>query len=333
MTDFLSSLKADLLDRRMLPLVIVVSVALAAAVAYAVLAGGSSTATPSAVAPASPVTGTAPGLPITEKSPEQAVAETAGGGTTQHRGVARNPFTPLPEAKAKTSTSTEGKSSSASGSSSSGSSAGSGSGSSGSSGSGSSGGSGEPTPAKPSKPSKPKTLYHVAVLFGVLPAGTLPANAQLTPYENLKLLTPLPSASGALIVFRGVTAGGKSATFTLAGEAILHGPATCLPSTTQCEAIDLASGDAEQLEFLNAAGVSEMYELRVVSIVSGKASAAAVRDALRSESKSGRELLKREGLLQIPDLSSSSQVGVLVFAARHAFGASAHPAGHAQHGR
>ena len=60
----------------------------------------------------------------------------------------------------------------------------------------------------------------MAVEFGQLPVtDTTP----LTPYENLKLLTPLPSSTQALIVFRGVTAGGKSATFTLVGEAILHG--------------------------------------------------------------------------------------------------------------
>ena len=48
MTDFLSSLKADLLDRRLLPLVALVAVGLVAAVAYAVLGGGSSAATPTA---------------------------------------------------------------------------------------------------------------------------------------------------------------------------------------------------------------------------------------------------------------------------------------------
>ena len=38
--------------------------------------------------------------------------------------------------------------------------------------------------------------------FGELPVS---ATTPLTPYENLKLLTPLPSSAQALIVFRGVT--------------------------------------------------------------------------------------------------------------------------------
>jgi hypothetical protein len=164
------------------------------------------------------------------------------------------------------------------------------------------------------------------VLFGVLPAGVTPATAQLTPFEDIKLLTPLPSAQQPLIVFRGVTAGGKSATFTLVGEAILHGQAACLPSASQCEAIDLRSGESEQLEYVEASGQTVLYELRIVSIDSSKASSAAVANMLRGESKVGRRLLEHAGLIAIPDLRSSSQPGVLVFAAHPAFAARAHSA-------
>ena len=45
MTDFLGSLKADLLDRRILPILVLLGVALVGALAYAVLGGGGSTAT------------------------------------------------------------------------------------------------------------------------------------------------------------------------------------------------------------------------------------------------------------------------------------------------
>ncbi|HYM55839.1 MAG TPA: hypothetical protein VES97_10780, partial [Solirubrobacteraceae bacterium] len=175
---------------------------------------------------------------------------------------------------------------------------------------------------KPSAPAKPTTVYHVAVLFGVVPAGMLPAEAQLTPYENLKLLRPLPSAKQPLVVFRGVTSGGKSATFTLVGEAILHGAAACLPRASQCQAIDLKPSQSEQLEYLAPNGEVVTYELRVVSIVAGKASAAGVKTVLRSESKAGRELLRRAGLVAVPGLHYS-QVGVLAFAAHRAFGAHA----------
>ncbi len=306
---------------------VLVTLALVAAVAYAVLGGGSSAATPTAAVSSAPVVAPA-GLATSQDTHETAVAETTGGASDQHRGTARNPFTPLPQAEAKTAASTT-----SAGAASSTTSAGS---SSSSSSSPSSGGTTPTTPATPSTPSKPsktKTVYHVAVLFGLLPAATTGQSAQLTPYENLKLLTPLPSASQPLIVFRGVTAGGKSATFTLVGEAILHGDAVCLPSASQCEALDLRAGQSEQLEYLPPGGQTITYELKVVSIASGKASGAAVKNVLRGESKAGRELLRRAGLMAIPDLRDSSQVGVLVFAGHPAFAASAHVAQRRRHRR
>jgi hypothetical protein len=329
MNDFLNTVKADLLDRRILPLVALVAVALVGALAYVVLGGGSSSSTPATALPSTHVIAAA-GVAVSPATPEKAVAEMTGGVSEQHQGTARNPFTPLPEPKAKasatTATATSSSSTAAAGSTSGGGSAS----STTPSGSGSPHGSGGSTPAppapaspsKPATPSKPKTVYHVAVLFGALPAGVTALTASLTPFENLKLLTPLPSDKLPLIIFRGVTAGGKSATFSLVSEAILHGPAACLPSTTQCEAIDLRESQSEQLEYLSPTGVAELYELRIVSIVSSQASSATIKSIYRGESKVGRELLGHAGLEAIPDLSYSSQPGVLVFAAHRASAAS-----------
>jgi hypothetical protein len=317
MSEFLNSVKADLLDRRLLPLVAVVALALVAAVAYAVLGGGSTASTPAAAVSTGPAAATAStGVAISQTSTENAVAETTGGASVQHRGSSRNPFAPLAGAKSSTKVASAGTPAASSPSSTSG------SGSSTSS----AGGSSPTTPSKPATPAKPKTVYHVAVLFGVLPAGSTPQTVQLTPYEDLKLLTPLPSVKQPLIVFRGVTAGGKSATFTLVSEAILHGNAACLPSASQCEAIDLQPGQSEQLEYISASGQPESYELRIVSISPSQASSAAVKNLLRGESKGGRELLKHAGLLAVPDLRYSSQPGVLVFAGHPAFAARAHAA-------
>lgn len=319
MNSFLNSLKADLLDRRLLPLVALVAVGLAAAVAYTVLGGGSSAA-PTAALASGPATASS-GIAISQANPEKAIAETTSGASVQRGGKAHNPFTPLPEPKAKTATtSTAGSTSSSSSSSSPGSSS-------------SSGGSSPTTPATPAKPSKPATVYHVAVLFGELPAGATAQTAQLTPYENLKLLAPLPSVKQPLIIFRGVTAGGKTAIFTLVSEAILHGNATCRPNASQCEAIDLLPGQAEQLEYISATGQPVTYELRIVSIVSANASSAAVKNVLGDESKAGRELLRHAGLDTVPGLRYSAQQGVLVFAGHRAFGAHAHAAAHTRHRR
>lgn len=322
---FFSALAADMRDRRFLPFVALVTVALIGGIAYAALAGGSSAAPPASA----PVPGRgATGIVATQAKPETAVAETTNGAAEQRNGKVHDPFKLLPGAE-KTETSTAKSSSTSSSTSSSGGASEAGSGKAEAAPGKAEAGSGEAEskPTKPATPSKPKTVYHVAVLFGIVPSGAAPlVTTTLTPFQSLKLFTPLPSAKQPLLVFRGVTAGGKAATFTLVGEAILHGQAACLPNATQCQAIDLQKERYEQLEYLTPTGEVVTYELRVVSISSTKASTASFQSFLRSQSKAGRELLRNAQLLDIPLLHSSSQPGVFVFAAQAAHPARAHTA-------
>jgi hypothetical protein len=324
------------LDRRRLPILALLVLALLAAVVYAASGGGSASSTStSASSPVTPATGVA-GITVSavKTNLDQPVAETTNGSSKQRQGSARNPFAPLPEvAKATSSTTKTAKGSSASPT----------------SGASTSGGStttstpktstpspsgGETTPAKPTKPSSPstpKTIYHVAVLFGTAPAGTPPVSAQLTPYENLTRQQPLPSTGPPLVVFRGVIAGGKSATFTLVGEAILRGPAACLPSASQCQAIDLQPGQTEELEYIPLGSAAVVYQLQVVSITSSKATASAARRAFHGESKMGLELLRHAGLEALPGLRYSGASGVLVFPRHPASAARARAAARRAH--
>jgi hypothetical protein len=316
MNEFLNALKADFLDRRLLPFIALVVVALAAAIGYVVTSGGSSSSTPTASGPAVSAQTGATHLTINQITPEKAVAEVPTGASKQREGSARDPFAPVVYTKAAT---TSAKTAAGGGSASS---------------SKSSATTTTPSPetkgkepAKPA-PTKPKSkvVYHVAALFGQVPAVETTPPTQLTPFVNIPLLTPLPSVQEPLLVFRGVTTGGKSATFTVVGEVILHGNATCLPSPQQCEAIDLQVGKSERLEYIPPSGPVQLYELRIVSISAASASAASVRSFLRSESRAGRELLRRSGLVSIPYLHYSSPLGVLAFATRGGFSARAHGA-------
>jgi hypothetical protein len=344
MNAFFDSLKSDLLDRRLRPIAALFAVALLGALVYAVLAGGSS-------APASSVSASAPavkasGIAVSEVKTDNAtpVSETTSGTSQQSGGANRNPFAPVAGLKAASSKSAAASAAAAGSETSSGSGAAASSGaasgsetsSSGSSGTeGSSSGVGSSTEGggtstAPSKKStetaKPQTVYHVSAVFGVAAPGTPPLSASLTPYEKLTRQQPLPSAKQPLIVFRGVIAGGKSATFTLVGEAILRGSAKCLPSASQCQAIDLKAGQSEELEYVPLGGTAVTYLLEVVKITSSKASAAAASRAFGGESKSGLELLRSHGLASLPGLRYSGDKGVLVFAAKHAFAARAHAA-------
>lgn len=272
MTEFLRSIKSDLLSRRLLPVLTLLSVALVAAVGYA-LSDGSSNSAPalSASLPAANTSGStgvsdSTRVSVAPANPEQAVSETPGGVRYQSKGPTRDPFLPLPSPKATASVSASAPSSSSGGSPSEGSSSG-GNGSSNAGNKGSSGGSGGgASTSTPVKPSKPQSPYTVAVLFG-LASSTPGQPATLTPYANLKPRQPLPSKHDVRISFERVTTTGKGAVFKLVVPPILHGSGICLPSTSECQTIDLEAGQSEELEYVEANGQNAIYELKVVGIV------------------------------------------------------------------
>jgi hypothetical protein len=324
MKPFLESLRSDLLDRRFLPALALLGVALAAALAFMILGGSSSTPTLPAPSASSGATGAVGAVAISPApAANEAVSETASG-AHQHAGTPRNPFTPLPSAKTKSSTAATSASAPASTSSSSSASSGSSSSSSSSSGSSGSSGSTSPsTPAKPAKPKPPQKVFHVDVLFGAAPTGTPAQSIPMTAFNNLTRLYPLAVDGEAPLVFTGVAAGGGSAIFTVVREVFLHGPAVCHPSASQCQAIQLKPGQSEELEYVPPSGQALLYRLEVVSIKAAKVSAAKAASAFRATSPAGRRLLRRAGLSALPGLRYSTHAGVIVLAGHRAFGARA----------
>jgi len=328
MSEFLSSIRADLTDRRLLPVVALVGACLVAAIAYAVLGGSSGSggsAAPSNVPSVSPPAGIA----VTTATPEHAVAETTDGFKEQSTGKARNPFAPLPGTATTASTQTAPAPSSPSSSSTEPSGSGSGSGE----GSSESGSEPKGEGEGKKKSHRPKTVYDVAIEFGTLPPGITPETAQLTPFTKLKLQAPLPNAQTTVIVFRGVTAKGKSASFQLATPAFPSGTGACLPSAVQCEVVDLKPGETEQFVVYAEDGAATTYELRVLKIEAEKPATGKAKTARAgwAQSEAGAAILRRAGLMAMPFLRYSSQPGVLVFAsgkahAAHAGKASGRPA-------
>lgn len=307
MSDLFNAIRVDLLDRRRRPVLILVVAALVGALAYAVLAKGSSTASAPALGP-EPTLATS-GVRVTQGQPnaDQAVAETTSGASHQHAGGSRDPFTPLPGAIAEPQKSSSSSSSSGSSGV---------SGSSGSSGSSRTGASGSPSAGKaPARHVTVKTTYRVAVLFGAAPPGTPAAEANLKPYESLKQNQLIPSKAQPLVAFRGVVAnpdGSHSVAFTLVGEAIPHGPGICRPSPVACQTLDLEVGQTEEFEVTTPSGEKVNYELQPASIVFvTKASAASKHSVDAGASPAGLALLRRLGLLALPGLRYSSSDGLL----------------------
>lgn len=318
MKPFLDSLRSDLLDKRFLPVLALLGVALAAALAYAILGGGSSTSSTPPVGKASSGVTAAPGALAISQAPaaNEAVAETTSG-THRHSGAPRNPFTPLPSTKAKSAASSP-SATPASGAS------GAGTGSSSSGGSSTGSGSSSPsTPAKPAKPKPPQKIYQVDVLFGAAPVGTSPQSIPLTAFNNLTRLYPLAVDGEAPLVFAGATAGGASAVFTVVREVFLHGPAVCHPSASQCQAIQLKPGQSEELEYIPSTGQALVYRLELVSVKAVKASAAKAAGVFHATSPAGRALLRGAGLSALPGLRYSTDTGVIMLRTHRSFAAHA----------
>lgn len=282
MNEILSSLKSDLLDRRLLPILLVCGALLIGAVAYMVLAGGGSSeaGAPSAASgapnPAPASAGPNLGVSQAPPNPNAAVAETTVGVRYRHKPGSHDPFTPLLSPKAQSAATRTSASRSVSSPSSSSSSTSVQKSSPSSTNTGGGEATTPSTPVKPAPKKKPKTAYLVTVQFGLLPStpGEL---SQLTPYPDLKRLQPLPSKDDPRLLFAGARGNGKGAVFALSREAILKGQATCIPSASQCEAIDLAVGQSEELTYLEPDGQSVPYELKLVSIVKESATASAAR--------------------------------------------------------
>lgn len=316
MTEFLKLLKADLLDRRLLPFVALIGVGLVAALSYAVLAGGPSASRETVTSVPPSATGVA--VSAAPTNADQAVAETTSGAFAQRGGNTHDPFSPLSGAAAVASSTSPASPSTASSTKSS-SSSGSNSPTTPSSGSG--GAKGESSTPVPSKPTKHTVVVHYVVTaqFGVVPppppSGAPAAAPQLKTYAKLTVNEPIPAKSNPQLVFLGVVLRtGKDAVFALTGESILHGGATCMPSATHCQAIELQPGQTEQLESFEANGTPVTYELRLVSIARsvGSASAARASSVSQAELRTGRELLRRAGLNMLPGLRYSQAQDLLV---------------------
>jgi hypothetical protein len=311
MNEILQSLKSDLLDRRLLPILVLLGLTLVGAVAYAVLAGGSSSSPVAATGSIAPPPNQGPALAVQEAAanPHAAVSETTDGARYQHKAGAHDPFIPLPSPVVKTPVAaTSASSSNAPSSSSPESKTGSTTPSTG----------GGTTPAQPA-PKKLKIVHKfvatVSVLFGLAP--TVPGQlSQLTPYSAVKRLEPLPSSSNPLIVFEGVGSSRKSAIFTLTREAILKGSAVCLPTASQCEALDLPLGGSEELSYLEPTGQTVTYEL-VLQAVAWHEHTYATAARLNHGNHAGAALLRRLAPPVQSELHFSGAKGVLYYVAHH----------------
>jgi hypothetical protein len=279
----MSSLRRDLVERKLWMVVAILVVAVVAVPMF-LLKGASASTTPTVPAPPGATTSSAQTTTTaTTPSAEPAKVELAR--------IARDPFAasvPKLSAKPSSTASATTSSTSASTASSTGSTASSGSatvamvsptpaatGSSAGSGASTGAASTSPTTSTPTPtstiasapastqatdPAKVQswTIYSVSIRFGKKVTGPV--------HHNIERLTALPSAGNPQLMFYGVMSGGQRAVFGL-GAGVAHaGTGLCRPSHTSCSAIVLSAGQSEEVAWPTATGSVAQAMLQLVKI-------------------------------------------------------------------
>ncbi len=115
------------------------------------------------------------------------------------------------------------------------------------------------TPASPSD-------YRVTLRVGQ--AG------DLNVHKDVPRLTPLPSTIDPFFVYMGVTDNGKTAVFLVSSDAKATGDGTCKPTPTNCQTVEMKAQDVEFFDVTSGGDTANpvQYELDLTRIVKTKGS-------------------------------------------------------------
>ncbi len=136
-----------------------------------------------------------------------------------------------------------------------------------------------PTPSTPkpgdNKPKTPDTSdYKVTLRVGQ--AGNLAV------HKDVERLTPLPSTIDPFFVFMGVMKDGETAVFLLSSDAKATGDGLCKPSPTNCQTIEMKAQDVEFFDVTGGDGITTQYELDLTRIVKTHSSSTAASASAHS---------------------------------------------------
>jgi hypothetical protein len=146
------------------------------------------------------------------------------------------------------------------------------------------------TTSKPKVVTTPKAVdpsdtYHVTLRFG--------RTSDQRTIRDIARLTPLPSVENPFFVFLGVLQDGKTAVFMVSSDAEALGDGTCRPTPAQCETIELKAGDTEFFDVTGANGSVTQYQVDLTSVRRTEIVAAAkAAAAYERHSKAGAAMLR-----------------------------------------
>ena len=153
-----------------------------------------------------------------------------------------------------------------------------------------------------------KATYSVDLRFG--------QDGKLEARTDVPRLSPLPSSDDPFFVFLGVLADGKTATFLVSSDAEATGDGKCLPTPENCERIEMKAGQTEFFDVVTPEGETRQYQLDVVRVQRERKATAAVAAAARArEDRAGRQVLRaavETEQVDVSDLAYSQDLGLVV---------------------
>jgi hypothetical protein len=285
---FLQSIWTDLVEKRLLPVVALLVVAI---IAVPFVLGGkkdSSSSTPIAAVPPTPQSDGDPG----DLTAVKRVIAVARHGAP---GIKRSPFTQPKAAAAKSNapSSTQTPATTP----------------------GNPGGGGGSTPpyippstppyVPPTTPKAPASPSDYRVTLRVGQAGNLQV------HKDVERLTPLPSTVDPFMVFMGVTDNGKTAVFLLSSDAKATGDGTCKPSPASCQTVEMKAQDVEFFDVDTSGTGSDpvQYELdltRIIKTASSGSSSSSGSGSSTAALHTGQQVVDRSRAAGSPALSGYS---------------------------
>ncbi len=288
---FLRNLLADLVEKRLWPVALVLAGAL---VAVPFLLGGGGDAGDTDVAAAPVTQGAAP------KPTQIRVSEEADVATIAPAGSKHNPFT-QPAVKKAATTPEQAPPQETAG--------------------GDAGGPSAPDPTAPSgpvtpapaAPEKPAEPQDTKVLRVDLRFGE-PGRTKQRRHDDIARLSALPSTNEPIVIFLGIKKDRETATFLISSDATATGDGRCRPTATNCQTIDMKAGDSTFLDIDLGSGVRQ-FRLDVKSISEEEAETPEkAGDARARMSKAGQEFLRssiESGEVSLKGMDFSERTGTL----------------------
>jgi hypothetical protein len=179
-------------------------------------------------------------------------------------------------------------------------------------------GGGATAPAAPVEPATPVTpapkveedtkVLRVDLRFGE------PGKSKQRKYDDIARLSALPSANEPIVIFLGIKKDRKTATFLISSDATATGDGTCKPETTNCQTIEMQEGDSTFLDIDLGSGVRQ-FRLDVKSISEEDAETAKKASAARARmSVAGQDFLRsaiEAGEISLDGMDFSEKAGTL----------------------